>query len=168
MKKPVLGGAICSHVCSTLPLLLSIIQAQKLATEGGGGDWDRRNRLKVYRGLARLLERDIKGTSAFLIDCIATFSCNEICSYQSFIVYAIMSNLLHLPRPQIKEKLLDGPEVLSIAADIPEVVSEGISHVFQSTSLSRILLTHLVLQFTRLNWSKLSMTATIKPTCTPW
>lgn len=99
-----------------------IDSAQKLATEGGGGDWDRRNRLKVYRGLARLLERDIKGTSAFLIDCIATFSCNEICSYQSFIVYAIMSNLLHLPRPQIKEKLLDGPEVLSIAADIPEVI----------------------------------------------
>ena len=101
---------------------LMFYQAQKLATEGGGGDWDRRNRLKVYRGLSRLLERDIKGAATLLIDCIATFSCNEICSYQSFIIYAIMSNLLHLPRPQIKEKLLDGPEVLSVASDIPEVV----------------------------------------------
>mmetsp|Transcript_722 Transcript_722/g.1720 ORF Transcript_722/g.1720 Transcript_722/m.1720 type:complete len:419 (-) Transcript_722:961-2217(-) len=96
--------------------------AQKMATEGGGGDWDRRNRLKVYRGLQRLLERDIKGAAALLIDCIATFSCNEICSYQDFIVYSIMSNLLHLPRPQIKAKILDGPEILSVANDIPVVI----------------------------------------------
>jgi len=101
----------------------SIDNAQKMATEGGGGDWDRRNRLKVYRGLQRLLERDIKGAAALLIDCIATFSCNEICSYQDFIVYSIMSNLLHLPRPQIKAKILDGPEILSVAGDIPVVVS---------------------------------------------
>jgi len=78
--------------------------------------------LKVYRGLSRLLERDMKGAAALLIDCIATFSCNEICSYADFIVYAMLSNLLHLPRPQIKTLLLDGPEVLSVAGDIPEVV----------------------------------------------
>ena len=102
--------------------LFSLMKAQKLATEGGGGDWDRRNRLKVYRGLGRLLERDIKGGAALMIDCIATFSCNEICSYQSFIVYATLSNLLHIPRPQIKAKILDGPEILSVANEIPEVV----------------------------------------------
>jgi 26S proteasome regulatory subunit N7 len=101
-------------------------------SDGGGGDWDRRNRLKVYRGLARLLERDIKGAATLLIDCIATFSCNEICSYQSFILYAIMSNLLDLKRPQIKEKLLDGPEVLSVANDIPEVVGD-----FQAVAIDR-------------------------------
>lgn len=100
----------------------SIDQANKIVTEGGGGDWDRRNRLKVYRGLQRFLERDIKGAAALLIDCIATFSCNEICSYQEFIVYSILSNLLHLPRPLIKEKILDGPEILSVANDIPTVI----------------------------------------------
>jgi 26S proteasome regulatory subunit N7 len=99
-----------------------IERAQKMATEGDGGDWDRRNRLKVYRGLQRLLERDIKGAASLLIDCIATFSCNEICSYEEFIVYSIMSNLLHLPRPQIKAKILDGPEILSVANGIPVVI----------------------------------------------
>lgn len=99
-----------------------IESAQKLATEGGGGDWDRRNRLKVYRGLTRLLERDIKGAAALLIDCIATFSCNEVCSYSDFIIYAIMSNLLSLSRPEIKTKLIEGPEVLSVAPEIPEVM----------------------------------------------
>jgi 26S proteasome regulatory subunit N7 len=111
----------------------SVPQAQKVATEGGGGDWDRRNRLKVYRGISRLLELDIKAAAALLIDCIATFSCNEICTYTNFIVYAMMSNLLHLPRPQIKTKLLDGPEVLSVAGDIPQVVRRvGVANMMPS------------------------------------
>lgn len=94
-----------------------------MATEGGGGDWDRRNRLKVYLALSKLLARDIKGAASLFIDCIATFSCNEICTYQSFILYSIMSNVLNLSRPELKEKILDGPEVLSVATEIPIVVS---------------------------------------------
>lgn len=99
-----------------------IDRAHKLATEGSGGDWDRRNRLKVYRALSKLLSRDIKGAAELLIDCIATFSCNEICSYKDFIVYAILSNLLHIPRPLLKEKIIDGPEILSVAKEIPVVI----------------------------------------------
>ena len=93
-----------------------------MATEGSGGDWDRRNRLKVYRALSNLLARDIKESASLLVDCIATFSCNEICSYQDFIVYTILSNVLHIPRPLLKEKIIDGPEILSVATDIPIVV----------------------------------------------
>eukprot|EP00934_Nitzschia_sp_Nitz4_P000264 Nitzschia sp. Nitz4//scaffold70_size99833//23601//25011//NITZ4_004588-RA/size99833-snap-gene-0.129-mRNA-1//1//CDS//3329557114//264//frame0 len=100
-----------------------IDSAQKLASEGGGTDWDRRNRLKVYRGLARLLERDMKGAATLLLDCLATFSCSEICSYDEYVRYTILSNLLTLPRPEIKAKLLDGPEVLSVATDIPETLN---------------------------------------------
>jgi len=100
----------------------NIDKSHKLSIEGAGGDWDRRNRLKVYRSLSKLLARDIKGAAALLIDCIATFSCNEICSYEEFIVYTILSNLLHLPRPQLKESIIDGPEILSVAEDIPVVI----------------------------------------------
>lgn len=109
------------HTHTMLSILLP--QAQKIATEGGGGDWDRRNRLKVYLALSKLLSRDIKGAAGLFLDCIATFSCNEICTYQSFIVYSIMSNVLNLSRPELKEKILDGPEVLSVATEIPIVVS---------------------------------------------
>ena len=98
-------------------------QAHKLATEGSGGDWDRRNRLKVYRALSNLLARDVKASAGLLIDCIATFSCNEICTYQDFIVYTILSNVLNVPRPVLKEKIIDGPEILSVANEIPVVVS---------------------------------------------
>jgi 26S proteasome regulatory subunit N7 len=37
-------------------------------------------------------------------------------------VYAVLSNLLHLPRPDLKSKVLDGPEILSVANDIPVVI----------------------------------------------
>jgi len=99
-----------------------IEKAQKLATEGSGGDWDRRNRLKVYRALSNLLARDVKSSAGLLIDCIATFSCNEICTYKDFIVYTILSNILHIPRPLLKEKIIDGPEILSVATEIPVVL----------------------------------------------
>jgi 26S proteasome regulatory subunit N7 len=82
------------------------------------GDWDRRNRLKVYNALHKLLTRDVKGSAGLLIDGIATFSCSELCSYSDFILYIMISNVLHLPRTQIKEKIIDGPEVLSVKDDI--------------------------------------------------
>lgn len=93
-----------------------IERASKLA--GDGGDWDRRNRLKVYNALDKLLSRDIKGAASLLVDCIATFSCTELCSYTDFIVYTIITNILHLPRTELKEKIIDGSEILSIKNEV--------------------------------------------------
>ena len=98
-----------------------IEKAVQLANDGG--DWDRRNRLKVYNALSKILARDVKGAASLLIDCIATFSCNELCSYTKFIVYTIICNILHLPRTELKQKIVDGPEILSVANEIPVVVS---------------------------------------------
>lgn len=91
----------------------------KMAAESG--DWDRRNRVKVYSALDKLLARNVKDSASLLIDCIATFSCTEICTYTEFIVYTIITNILHLSRTEMKEKIIDGPEILSVASDIPQV-----------------------------------------------
>lgn len=99
-----------------------IEQADKLANEGSGSDWDRRNRLKVYKGLQFMLHRDMEAASKLFLDCIATFSCNEICTYANFIVYATLTNMLHLPRPDLKKHIIDGHEIISVATEIPEVV----------------------------------------------
>jgi 26S proteasome regulatory subunit N7 len=49
--------------------------ALKLANDSaGGGDWDRRNRLKVYQALQFLLHRDFAQASKLLLDGVATFS----------------------------------------------------------------------------------------------
>merc|ERR1712137_1333867 len=91
-------------------------KSAKLADEGG--DWDRRNRLKVYNALNKFLARDIKEAAGLLIDCVATFSCTELCTYKDFVGYAVISNILHLPRLEIKEKIINGPEILSVAKDV--------------------------------------------------
>merc|ERR1711976_999690 len=64
----------------------------KLADESG--DWDRRNRVKIYSALTKILSRNIKEAASLLIDCIATFSCTEICTCPEFIVYTIIPNIL--------------------------------------------------------------------------
>jgi len=98
-----------------------IEKAVKLAEDGG--DWDRRNRLKVYNALSKILARDTKGAATLLIDCISTFSCNELCSYTDFVLYAVICNVLHLPRTDLKTKIIDGPDVRSTVADLPVVSS---------------------------------------------
>jgi len=85
------------------------------------GDWDRRNRLKVYNALHKLSTRGIKGAASLLIDCIATFSCAELCSYTDFIIYAMISNVLHLPRMEIKKTIIDGPEIMSVREEVSTV-----------------------------------------------
>lgn len=89
---------------------------------GGSADWDRRNRASVYKALQMLLHRDFAAAAKPLLAGVATFNCTELCSYSEFVVYGILTNLLHLPRQQLKSKIIDGPEILSIAQDIPVVV----------------------------------------------
>lgn len=92
-------------------------------------DWDRRNRLRVYNALHMLATRNIKDAAALLIECIATFSCTELCSYKDFIVYTIISNLLFLPRTELKEKIIDGPEILTLVGEIP-IVSKLVNSLY--------------------------------------
>jgi len=88
-----------------------------------GGDWDRRNRLKVYQALSFLLTaRDMEAASKLLVEGIATFSCTELCSYPEFITYATLTSLLYLKRTELKKKIIDGSEVLQVAKDIPVVI----------------------------------------------
>ena len=87
-----------------------------------GGDWDRRNRLKIYRALSFLTVRDVKSASDLLIEGMATFSCPELCSYEEYIEYAILAGLLSLKRTELKKKIIDGSEVLQVAKDIPVLI----------------------------------------------
>jgi 26S proteasome regulatory subunit N7 len=90
-----------------------LASAVKLAADSaGGGDWDRRNRLKAYQALQFLLHRDFAQASKLLLDGVATFSSAEICTYAEFLTYAVLTNLLHLPRPVLHAKILNAPELL--------------------------------------------------------
>ena len=77
-----------------------------------GGDWDKRNRVKVYKSLTLCLTRDYVDAAELLLSCVKTFSCEELLTYEAFIDLTVLLNLLTLPRPRLKEEILDSPEVL--------------------------------------------------------
>lgn len=46
-----------------------------------GGDWERKNKLKVYEGIYNLIVRDFNAASALFVDVLPTFNCPEVMSY---------------------------------------------------------------------------------------
>ena len=49
--------------------------------------------------------RDIKQASKLLLDCVATFTCTEICSYNKFIFYTLLTNVITLERNDLRKKV---------------------------------------------------------------
>lgn len=109
-----------------MPLLQDISKLQEHITEAKklidvGGDWDRRNRLKIYEALSLVVLRDFRQASVLFLDCIATFTCVELCSYQQFMFYAVMTSIISLSRTDLKKKLISNPQVIAIIRDMPEL-----------------------------------------------
>lgn len=70
-----------------------------------GGDWDRRNRLKVYEGVYLLAVRNFNEGSRLILDALPTFTCTELVDNKEFVKYVILASLLSLPRSEIKSKV---------------------------------------------------------------
>ncbi|CAD6577344.1 MAG: hypothetical protein CYPHOPRED_000218 [Cyphobasidiales sp. Tagirdzhanova-0007] len=86
-----------------------------------GGDWDRRNRLKVYQGIYLLCIRDFKAGGTLLFDTISTFTATELISYEDFIALCIIAGVLCLPRKELKQKIIDSPEVIAVLPNLPHL-----------------------------------------------
>ncbi len=84
-----------------------------------GGDWDRRNRLKVYEGAFLLTQRDFSASSALLLDSIATFTASELYNYTHFIFLTVVACLRSLDRATLKKKVIDSPDVISCVHEVP-------------------------------------------------
>lgn len=102
-------------------LKLLIAEAKKYIDLGG--DWDRRNRLKVYEAIYLISARDLKQASVLFIECVATFTCVELCTYQKFMFYAVLANIPHLSRVDLKKKLISNPHVISMLREIPKIAT---------------------------------------------
>jgi 26S proteasome regulatory subunit N7 len=77
-------------------------KAKSLVDEGG--DWDRRNRMKVYQGLRAMSIRDFKTAADLFLDTVATFTSYELMDYQTFVTYTVICCLVALERPKLREK----------------------------------------------------------------
>lgn len=81
----------------------NIEKANNLIEEGG--DWDRRNRLKVYRGLHSLSIRDFDSAAKHFLDAVATFTSYELMDYKNFIIYTVLTAMISLKRQDLKAKV---------------------------------------------------------------
>lgn len=113
-------------MCYQDTALLKDLVAEAKKLNDIGGDWDRRNRLKVYEAYYLLTVRDLKGVSTLscaqeasssstncvsfqaskiLLDCVATFTCVELCTYKQFMFYTLLTSLIALDRNSLRKKV---------------------------------------------------------------
>ncbi|GMP35400.1 hypothetical protein CsSME_00007845 [Camellia sinensis var. sinensis] len=77
-----------------------------------GGDWQRKNRLKVYEGLYYIL----------FLDSISTFTTYELFPYDNFKFYTVLTSIISLDRVSLKQKVVDAPEILTVIGKIPHLL----------------------------------------------
>lgn len=92
-----------------------------------GGDWERRNRYKTYNGIYLMATRKFAEAAKLLIDSLATFTSTELCSYEQVAQYAIVCGVLSLDRVDLKEKIIDLPELLSIYSNAQDLLDPIVS-----------------------------------------
>ncbi|BFZ57575.1 proteasome regulatory particle subunit [Savitreella phatthalungensis] len=120
-EKTSTSGAKIDLLFAQLRLALFFMQHDETATLldraqaliDKGGDWDRRNRFKAYRGIYLASIRKFSEASDVLQDTVATFTSTELCSYADIVKYCVVAGLISLDRADLKRKLVDSPEILA-------------------------------------------------------
>ncbi|KAI6660373.1 26S proteasome non-ATPase regulatory subunit 6-like [Oopsacas minuta] len=90
----------------------NIAKAKTLIEEGG--DWDRRNRLKVYEAVYCMSIRNFLGAANNFLDTVSTFTSYELMPYPRFIWYTVLCALIALKRVDINKKVVKCPEILEV------------------------------------------------------
>lgn len=86
-----------------------------------GGDWERRNKLKVYEGMYHMTNRSWKEAATLFLNVMPTFTASELVDFKEFIFYTVILTMVALDRPTLREKLVNAPEVLSVIKETPHL-----------------------------------------------
>lgn len=86
------------------------------------GDWERKNKLSVYRGIICLTRREFRVASHLFIKALATFTPCDLLSFRDFVFYTVITSLLTEDRVVIKTKVLESPEILSVVSEVPHLL----------------------------------------------
>ncbi|XP_057549031.1 26S proteasome non-ATPase regulatory subunit 6 homolog [Amaranthus tricolor] len=111
----------------------SIDKAKNLFEEGG--DWERKNRLKVYEGLYCMATRNFNKAASLFLDSISTFTTYELFTYDTFIFYTVLTSIISLDRVSLKQKVVDAPEILTVIGKIP-YLSEFLNSLYDCQYMS--------------------------------
>jgi len=103
-----------------LPLMSKTIEKAKEYVEIGG-DWERRNRLKVYEAVFFTRTRHFSEAANMFLESVATFTAVELFEYPRFIKYAVATAVVALDRSTLKAKVIDSPEVIAVIHEVPHL-----------------------------------------------
>ncbi|KNE56680.1 hypothetical protein AMAG_02463 [Allomyces macrogynus ATCC 38327] len=101
-------------------LILHQLEKAKALIEEGG-DWDRRNRCKVYEATFLMTQRDFKGAANLFLETLATFSSTELMDLQDYVTYTVIMAAIAVPRTEIKKKVIESPEILEVVHQVPHL-----------------------------------------------
>ena len=86
-----------------------------------GGDWEKRNRLKVYDGLNYILNRNFKEAGKLFLEALMTFTSYELFDYKTFVFYTAVTNIITVDRNTLKNRVIDNSDVVSCINEIPHL-----------------------------------------------
>ena len=86
-----------------------------------GGDWEKRNRLKVYDGLNYILNRNFKEAGKLFLEALMTFTSYELFDYKTFVFYTAITNIITVDRNTLKNRVIDNSDVVSCINEIPHL-----------------------------------------------
>ena len=86
-----------------------------------GGDWEKKNRLKIYEGLYLIFIRNFKTAGKNFLEALMTFTSYELFDFKTFVFYTAVINIISVDRKTLKEKIIDNSDVLSCINDIPHL-----------------------------------------------
>lgn len=82
-------------------------------------DWEKKNKLAIYESIHKILKRQMEEAATTLIACVDTFNSPEIMSFKELVAYAVVLGVLWLPRKDIREKIMQNPEINSVLKEFP-------------------------------------------------
>lgn len=86
-----------------------------------GGDWERRNKLKVYEGVYLMISRQWKDAAKLFLEAMPTFTAVELVSMKDYVMYTVLLALVALDRKDIRTKVIHNPEILSVVEQVPHL-----------------------------------------------
>jgi 26S proteasome regulatory subunit N7 len=118
----------------------SLAQAHTLIESGG--DWDRRNRLRIYDATRALLARDIPKANELFLATIASFNADEMYSPATNAFYTVICALLTLDRVELSTRIIDSPEVAAVANERPlGALAQRLAQTFYDGEYSQFMVT---------------------------
>ena len=113
------------HLCinyKDLNLIREYIEiCRKFLSEGG--DWEKKNKLKVYEGLYFIFTKKFKEAGKLFLEALMTFTNTELFEYKMFVFYTVIANIITVDRVTLKNRVIDNTDVVANVREIPHLES---------------------------------------------